>query len=248
MTDSLPILSEEQAWALGKGRVDFQVLPNWLDVELVRSIGFELDTFSSADESSDFKLRFGLVNSLGFVSRATRVGYDEYICAIPVGLVIRLDYLIRLLEPHANKEKVHRIDPDFYGDLPDPLQRARDKRRPPWPVDCLADPKVPEDMFWQAIHEIDTNDRNRGQSPYRDVQVDQLRQSILFCAFHEAAHVLRNHFKIKGSSDSELIDRKLELDADARAGRWLATYRSKEISSYTHSCPKQIYDVGPTGV
>ena len=223
--------TEAESWALFGGRLDPAALPAWADRELIDHIQQALDAlgpFLSAGHRNS--VRFGLGAGTGLRSHAAPLGDREFLCLLPVGLVVRVDYMIRLLERHAAADNVHVVDPDFYGDLPEEMKRERNARPLPYPLDVIGGNAIAGKDFWNALERMDHEDAALGRSCYRGIQIDQIRQAIMFCCLHEAAHALRNHHRIvKTSADPGGARRGAELDAEARAGLWIAGLRLTEL-------------------
>src|SRR3989338_8960633 len=159
------IFTEQEALALGGGDLNFASLPSWTDIATIKDICVELvfleDWLSHAYRR---KCRIRVVNGLGLRSTALRVTDTDYVCLIPVGLIIRLDYLIRLLEREHGRERIHIVDPDFYGDLPEEIKQERDRLRPPPPLDAISDQAVDGERFWKVFEQMDADDGVLGRS------------------------------------------------------------------------------------
>jgi hypothetical protein len=225
------VLPEAQAWALGGGRFAPQELPRWVQADAIEAVAGDCTRLGGwVSHGFSTKVAIGLTNSTSLRCAAIRCRPDEYLCLIPVGLVLRLDYLMRVLEREHGQERIHIVDPDFHGDLPESIRRERDERSPPEPILTITHESRECAEFFAKLKYIDDDDQLRGRSPNRKVQIDQIRLSVCFCALHESAHALRRHADIlDGSKERAADERAAELDADARAGMWLSLYRFAEL-------------------
>jgi hypothetical protein len=153
---------------------------------------------------------------------------------VPIGLLIRVDYLVRLLERQYHEKSIHVVDPSFYGDLPEEMQRLWGQRPISFPFDMFVN-KFDREAFWAAFSFFDSVDDfegGGGRSSYRHVQIDQVRLGMCFIGLHEAAHAMRHHVDVRAVSKNwEADHRNVEIDADFNAGRWLAFARFAELRS-----------------
>ena len=227
------IFSLDEALAVGGGEFKPNAMPQYVDYNLIEGIASSLSALSPVISTEyDIQLNIKLTNRLGIRSFILPVGEAEYVCMVPVGLIVRLDYLVRLLEREAGKEAVHVVDPTFYGDLPDDMQTKRLERPLPVPMNVLADPRVMGDRFWDTIKHLESDDIEMGRSSYRYLQIDQIRLAVQFCALHESCHAFRRHHKILTDiSKTEHLRRGAELDADYQAAMWQTNLRVMVLSS-----------------
>jgi hypothetical protein len=227
--------TEAEVWSLVGGQIEPANLPDWADQELVEHMRRSLHAlgpFISVGNRNS--VRFGLSASTGLRSLAVRLAEREFLCLVPVGLIIRVDYMIRLLERHNAENDVQVIDPDFYGDLPEDMKRERQGRPLPYPIDIIGSDSIAGEAFWNEMERIDSQDAALGRSTYRNIQIDQIRQATVFCCLHEAAHAIRDHYRVvETSADPEKAKRGAELDADARAGIWIGGLRLFELMHNT---------------
>lgn len=236
------IFSQDEAWKTMGGSVATADLFGWVDKKLIECISNRfllLGPWISRGFTKSVKI--GLTQSVNLRSTVFQTGEDEYLCLVPLGLVIRLDYLTRLLERESSETSFHMVDPDFYGDLPEEMRVRRALRKPPPPIDIMATESVLPEDFWRRFEEIDRQDEADGRSVCREAQIDVLRQAVTFCALHETAHALRSHHSIVHSRwKGELSARRgAELDADSVAGEWLASFNLLEAGNQlrVHSEP-----------
>lgn len=239
------IVSRQEALDISGGRLEDKALPKWVDSAPFRAAQLDFGRMTDWFKCHFFKVTvdFELTNSTGLRSSLFRVGKSEYLCLVPCGLRVRIDYLGRMLEREWDKPLMNVHDPDSYGDFPDFLNSKRDTRLLPPPIDLLTREFITDRDFWDSCRELHLADERKEKSQYRHIQIDQIRQSVLFCAFHEAAHAYRHHDDIAEIvSRNEEDSRGIELDADAHAGRWLAQYRALELSGVDFDNPLAVLD------
>lgn len=213
-------------WALTGGHVDRNDLPGWVNTAAIDLLESELPavgSWISLDQSNSVTL--GLAGGTQFWMKCLQVSDTDFTCPVPIGLVLRLDYISRLLEREGDVPLVHIVDGDFYGDYPDFIKAKREQMPRPEPLASLISNSLLGQAFWQRLEEIDADDRNHVALLDRQIVIERMRYAILYCAFHEAAHAIREHtLVISEAPDKELARRGAELDADKRAGIWLTYY------------------------
>jgi hypothetical protein len=224
------VRTEDEAWAIGGGRFERAQIPDWIQTDVIDAV---LDDFSVLTNWFSRQYRISLIIGLtgDYGVRPSTIAFRDnaFVCMVPIGLVLRVDYMMRLLEREHAAENIHVVDPDFYGDLPEPMRREREKRVAPFPISVIADRKGSDEAFWAGLELLDSVDAI-ARSSYRGVQIDLVRMGICFAALHEAAHAVRRHPLILAKSNNrELAARNAELDADYAAGRWLAFARMDEL-------------------
>ncbi len=179
---------------------------------------------------------------------------NQFLCLLPVGFVFRTYYMIQLLDSYRGRTPIHITDVDFYGDCPEPILIKRRQRPFPFPMDTLFAPTRSFDelnvalakvgIYLVAKNELRSSAIDQeDQVKQREIQKDQLLHCCLFVAFHELAHVVRNHFVIQTKIDSSrkvAIQRKMEVDADWVGGRLLGRLSSCNVVSSYQSSEQQL--------
>lgn len=231
------ILTEHDAWARQDGRYDPDRLPEWVQTDVVQAVADDYAFLSNMFlREYGVPVTIGLTNNLWLRPTMRPCSEGTFICGVPIGLLIRVDYLIRLLERQCHEERIHVLDPGFYGDLPEEMQRLREQRPISFPFDIFVKNDFDQEAFWAAFNFFDSVDQfegGGGRSSYRRVQIDQVRMGMCFIGLHEAAHAVRHHLDIMAVSKNwkDADYRNAEIDADWNAGRWLALARLAELRS-----------------
>jgi hypothetical protein len=230
------ILTEHESWAIKGGRFDPILLPAWVQTDVIQAVADDF-AFLTNRFTRDYHVpvTIGLTNDHWLQPMTRQCSGGAFICAVPIGLLIRVDYLVRLLERHCQEKRIHVVDPSIYGDLPESMQHLWEQRTISFPFDMFVNSKFDREAFWAAFEFFDSLDEfegGGGRSSYRHVQIDQVRLGMCFIGLHEAAHAVRHHVDVREVSKNwEADHRNVEIDADFNAGTWLAFARLAELRS-----------------
>jgi hypothetical protein len=169
------------------------------------------------------------------------VGPQEYLALIPIGLIVRLDSLAQLLDREQGAPRVHIADPDFYESLLGEIRIKRANRLHTGPLSVITDLTPAQNEFWKAFAKLNATEQALQNPVNRPDQQRWLSCAVLFCAFHEAVHVLRRHHAIVSLNNTRETKRGAEMDADVRAARWLALWNVRDLNVLPAS--EQLYSV-----
>lgn len=230
------IRERSEVWRDGGGEFDTRDCPEWFDRAWLESLLRDLEGFGPwLSQGFDNQLSLGVTRSPNIRSTASRVGVQEYLALIPIGLIVRLDALVRLLDREQGAPRAHVINADFYEGLPGEIEMRRADRPRAGPLAVIADLTLSPAAFWEALARLDAEDRTAQNPGIRADQRHWLSCAVLFCAFHEAVHVLRRHHSIVSLSDTRETRRGAEMDADVRAARWLALSNQGKLGPLTEA-------------
>jgi hypothetical protein len=214
-------------------RIDRSGMPPWVDSCLLDRLTQHLRALGQWLPASH-SIEICMTSATG--TRMTFLPFSDQSsgCPIPIGLVMRLDLLIRLLESEKGVVAGHIIDTDYYEGLPDDIPdelKKKQARQLPEPFASLGGSSLSGDEFWKRFAELDA-EYPQPQDAAREIQDRYLRFAIAFCVLHEASHLLRRHLLvIEKAPDPADARRGAEVDADFRAGALLAMYALNELFS-----------------
>lgn len=217
-------------WGICEGRLSIQSLPGWVDHSLLQYINVELEKIGPwLSTQRSRRVTFGISNSTAAHCTCYQTSERDYLCPVPVGLLIRLDYICRVLALYRLEPHIHAIDGYFYGFIVPNMDSARAALPLPWPIAEIVDTSTREADFWKRLEEIDSNLPIDQDTKVRSQIFDYVKYAVLFFCMHEAAHIFRLHNEIIPLAPTEDEGRKwAEVDADVTAGRYLNLY-SQEL-------------------
>jgi len=214
-------------------RLDRNSLPAWVDSRLLDRLTQHLRSLHEWLPASH-SINVCITSPTGI--RMTFLPFSEQSsgCPVPIGLVMRLDLLTRVLERENGVIAGHIIDTDYYEGLPDDIPselKKKNAKRLPEPFATLGGSALSHDEFWTRFAQLD-GEYSRLEGAAREIQDGYIRYAIAFCVLHEASHLLRRHpLVIEKAPDPLDARRGAEVDADFRAGAMLATHALNELFS-----------------
>jgi hypothetical protein len=214
-------------------RLDRSSLPSWVDSGLLDRLTHHLRSLSEWLPASH-RIDICITSPTGMRMTFLPFSDQSFGCPIPIGLVVRLDLLIRVLESEKGVIAGHIIDTDYYDGLPDDIPNELKKKRVrklPEPFASLGGSALSRDEFWTRFAELDAT-YPRPEDTALEIQDAHLRHAIAFCVLHETSHLLRRHTLVIEQAPDPLDARRgAEVDADFRAGVMLATHALNELFS-----------------
>lgn len=222
-------MNETDGW----WRLDRKSLPAWVDSSLLDGLSGYLRSLSESLPRLQ-KIDVCMANSTAMRMTYLPLSNSSFACPVPIGLVMRLDFLVRVLESEKGVIAGHIIDDDYYAglldDIPEDFEKAR-VRRLPEPFASFGSSTLLGDQFWKRFTELNA-EYPQPQGSVREIQNAYVWFAVAFCVLHEASHLLRRHkLIIEKAPNPEDATRGAEVDADFSAGVILATHAVNQVFS-----------------
>ncbi|WMY11058.1 hypothetical protein [Paraburkholderia phenoliruptrix] len=213
-------------WRWCDGELDLQSLPAWVDRSIIETIQQELAVLGPWLSLGRIRsVTFALSNSTATHFTCYRTESSRWLCPVPVGLIVRLDYLCRLLETYGSHQSIHMVDGFFHG-FEDPEIAEKHAARPlPVIIRNIVDKDLRGKDFWTKMITVDSQFPTVDDKEVRAKLVDRVKYALLYFCMHEAAHVFRMHDELIPLASTTAQGRRgAEVDADVTAGRYLSLY------------------------
>jgi hypothetical protein len=228
----------EEAWARLGGIVDSSTLPESVNPPLLSDLRLRLDRISAWIANS-CQIKFDVTTLTGLRVTAIPDVAGSHICGIPIGLILRLEILYRVLSLEDGSERTQFVDGDYYGDAPEFIKKKRNEFPYPEPFASLANYKLTRAAFWKRYGELVIEygpSNSAAQFLTSELAISQritlVELAATFLALHESAHIARKHRLVleRSGNDPEIL-RGAEVDADMYAGYLVASATLNEVYS-----------------